>query len=117
MLRILVVDDDAQVRKTLMHLLMLSGHMVVTTGDGTQAIHLCKDLIPDVVIVDIHLGLGSGVDVVEALKYVVPRPCVIVITGDQETAVNDAIQAGADDFLLKPFGIDEMLKKFTVSAA
>lgn len=117
MLRILVVDDNAVVRKTLMHLLMLHGHMVVGTGNEKQAISMCEDLMPDVVMVDMFLDGHSGLDVIRSLQDVAPRPYLIAMTGGKQSVLDKALDLGADDVLQKPFGVTEMLEKFTVSAA
>ncbi|WP_024805435.1 response regulator transcription factor [Nocardia sp. BMG51109] len=107
--RVLVVDDDANVRESLQRGLELSGFEVLTAGDGDQAIRLCTERDPDAIVLDMQMPRLSGLGVITALRAVGNDVPICVLSA--HSAPDDRImglQAGADDYLVKPFVFDEL---------
>ncbi|HEV3002236.1 MAG TPA: response regulator transcription factor [Solirubrobacteraceae bacterium] len=109
-LRILVVDDEAELRELLRRSFSREGHDVVTVADGHEALEHASGDGFDVVLLDVALGPGpSGYDVARALRAqrnVVP---IIMLTAlDTEADAVQGLEAGADDYVTKPFGLAEL---------
>lgn len=113
--RILVVDDEAQLRRAVR--ISLSGHRYVVreADDGASALREFEAFRPDVVLLDLMLPDMSGVDVCRELRRTYDTPIVVLsVVGDERTKVA-ALDAGADDYLTKPFGIEELLARIRVA--
>ena len=108
-MRILVVDDEPQIRKLLQTGLEGYGYQVVTTGDGQSALVAVAQQQPDVVILDIALGSPpDGLEVCHQLRTWSKVPIIMLsVRNDEKTKVN-ALNAGADDYMTKPFGMEEL---------
>jgi DNA-binding response OmpR family regulator len=109
-LKILVVDDEADLRAMLQRSFEREGHEVVTVPDGTQALEQASGNGFDIVLLDVALGPGpSGYDVARELRArrnVVP---IIMLTAlDSEADAVQGLEAGADDYVTKPFGLAEL---------
>jgi DNA-binding response OmpR family regulator len=109
-LKILVVDDEAELRALLEKSFAREGHEVVSVADGTQALDCAADNGFDIVLLDVALGPGpSGYDVARELRArrnVVP---IIMLTAlDSEADAVQGLEAGADDYVTKPFGLAEL---------
>src|SRR5262245_16564469 len=102
--RVLIVDDEVSIRRSLARLLTQTGFSVDTAEDGAAALDLLKTRNIDVVLVDLMMPNMSGMEVLSQVKQVYPDVEVIMMTafGDVDTAVR-AVRAGAYDFLAKPF--------------
>lgn len=106
---VLVVDDDHNVRESLRRGLELSGFAVLTAGDGAQAIRSCTEHDPDVIVLDMQMPRLSGLGVITALRAAGNDVPICVLSA--HSAPDDRImglQAGADDYLVKPFVFDEL---------
>lgn len=105
--RILLVEDERDIRETLRLQLEAEGYEVTETESGNEALMMAKSSPFDIVLTDVMLPDLNGIELVERLKYVSPCPVTVVMTGfgSVEMAVN-AIKAGAVDFLSKPFSVD-----------
>lgn len=105
MARILIVDDAKFMRLTLSNILKKANHEVVGEGEnGIEAIHLYKELNPDLVTMDITMPEMSGLEAVKAIKKEYPSAKVIMCSAmGQQKMVVEAIEAGAKDFIVKPF--------------
>jgi NtrC-family two-component system response regulator AlgB len=103
-MNILVIDDDASLRRTLKITLETMGHVVTEASDGTRALDLLGHRLFDVAFLDLHLGREAGLDVLSGLLNLAPGLHVIVITAYAtiESAV-EAMRRGAFDYLPKPF--------------
>src|SRR5512137_1068227 len=110
MARILVVDDELSMREFLQILLSKEGHTVLTAGDVAGALERFRESDPDLVVSDLRLGRGSGLDVLAAVKAESPATEVVIMTAfaTAENAVQ-AMKLGAYDYVLKPFKRDELL--------
>jgi putative two-component system response regulator len=112
--RILVVDDDAQVRYLLRYLLTHDGYQVEDAASGPEALDRVESAAPDVVLLDLNLSQRSSHDVVESLRDD-PRtrfvPIVMITGGGTRREKLEAIHAGITDFLTKPFDGEELLAR------
>ena len=108
--RILLVDDDADIRETMVTLLTMNDYSVTSVADGQSAIEEVKKEKFNIVITDLMMPKMTGIDVIKNLKAIDPDLQCIVITGyaTVSTAV-DAMKAGAYDYLMKPFNGTEVL--------
>jgi DNA-binding NtrC family response regulator len=107
--RILIVDDDRSIRRTLEKLLVGDGYEVSTAADAPAAIAAVTGAPPDLVLLDLGLPGGSGFDVLTAIGEREVRPTVVVITArdDMQSTVK-AIQLGAYEYMVKPVDIDRL---------
>jgi two-component system, OmpR family, KDP operon response regulator KdpE len=109
--RILVVDDEPQILRALAINLRARGYDVATAGDGEEALESAAAHPPDVVVLDLGLPDMDGVAVIQALRGWSKVP-VLVLSGRSDSADKvDALDAGADDYVTKPFGMDELLAR------
>ncbi|HVA52020.1 MAG TPA: response regulator [Acidimicrobiales bacterium] len=111
MTTILVVDDDHSLCRALAKGLGAHGYDVVTALTGHEAISLAAKTYPHLLMVDLGLPQFSGVEVVTAVRGWSSAPIIVVSTRPQEAAKGAALVAGADDYLMKPFGINELLSR------
>lgn len=106
---ILIVDDEPQIRKLLQTGLIGHGYEVLTAADSTEAVRVMKAHAPDLLIVDIALGNGpDGLALCRQLRQWSQTPIIMLsVRGDERTKVA-ALDAGADDYVTKPFGMEEL---------
>lgn len=110
-MKILVADDDPQLVRALRITLAAHGYDVVAAADGAAAITLAAQSHPDIVLLDLGMPHLDGVQVIEALRGWTQAP-IIVVSGRTGSADKvDALDAGADDYVTKPFQIDELLAR------
>jgi len=102
--RILVADDERNVRKNLAMVLEAAGYHVDAAADGEEALELCKQNHPDIAFVDLRMPKMPGLQVLDHMKVLSPKTAVVIITA-YGTAANaaEAMKLGAVDFLEKPF--------------
>jgi two-component system KDP operon response regulator KdpE len=111
MTRVLVVDDEPQILRALSINLKARHYEVSTAATGTEALSVAASQPPDLVILDLGLPDLDGVDVVRGLRGWTSAP-IIILSGRTGSADKvTALDAGADDYLTKPFGIDELLAR------
>ncbi len=111
MSRILVVDDDDQLRRALRINLAARKYEVHTAADATSALRIAGRTLPDLAIVDLGLPDLDGVDVVRGLRGWTRVPIIVLSARDAQAAKVQALDAGADDYVTKPFGMDELLAR------
>ena len=108
-LKILVVDDEPQIRKQLKIGLGGYNYDVLTAANGQEAIILAAQHTPDIIVLDISLGAGpDGIEVCRRLREWSKTPIIMLSVHDEEKTKVNALMAGADDYLTKPFGIEEL---------
>jgi two-component system chemotaxis response regulator CheY len=108
--RILIADDSSFIRYGLRKLLTESGFHVLEADGGTKAIQLYKDERPDAVLLDITMPDLDGLSALREIRRLDPRARVAMVTGmGQQSIVLQAIQAGASDFVVKPFEAGRVL--------
>jgi two-component system KDP operon response regulator KdpE len=111
MSRVLVVDDDPRIAKTLQVNLRARGYDVDLARTGEQALQLAARNQPDAVILDLGLPSMDGLDVVRGLRGWTSVPIVVLSARGSEAAKVEALDLGADDYLTKPFGMDELFAR------
>jgi two-component system KDP operon response regulator KdpE len=111
MTRVLVVDDDPQILRTLRINLTARGYDVLTAADGTSALRLAADSHPDVVVLDLGLPDIDGTDVIAGIRGWTSLPIIVLSARTDSTDKVDALDAGADDYVTKPFGMAEFLAR------
>jgi two-component system, OmpR family, KDP operon response regulator KdpE len=108
-MKILVVDDDPQIRRLLRTGLSGYGHDILTASDGQEAMVAVAQKAPDAVILDISLGTPpDGLEVCRSLREWSNVPILILSVRNDEKTIVSALDAGADDYLTKPFGMEEL---------
>ncbi|MBX7159986.1 MAG: response regulator [Acidimicrobiia bacterium] len=108
---VLVVEDEPQISRALVINLKARDYEVVTAGSGRDALETAAREKPDAVLLDLGLPDMDGVDVVRGLRGWTAVPILILSVRDTERDKVDALDAGADDYVTKPFGIDELLAR------
>src|SRR6516165_97485 len=111
MSRVLVVDDEPQILRALAINLRARGYEVDLAPDGEQALQLAGHHHPDVVVLDLGLPGIDGVDVIRGLRGWSRVPIVVLSVRDAEPDKVAALDAGADDYVTKPFGMDELMAR------
>jgi two-component system KDP operon response regulator KdpE len=111
MSRVLVVDDEPQIVRTLAINLRARGYEVATAGDGGEALQVAAKHPPDIVILDLGLPDLDGVDVIAGLRGWTTVPILVLSGRSDSTDKVDALDAGADDYVIKPFGMDELMAR------
>jgi two-component system, OmpR family, KDP operon response regulator KdpE len=111
MTRVLVVDDDAQILRALRINLAARGYEVLTAMDGAGALRAAADGHPDVVVLDLGLPDLEGTDVIAGLRGWTQVPIVVLSARIDSSEKVDALDAGADDYVTKPFGMAELLAR------
>ena len=115
MTRVLVVDDEPQILRGLKTNLVARGYDVDTAPDGEAALDLAARHHPDVVIVDLGLPGIDGVEVIRGIRTWTAVPIIVLSAREQESEKVDALDAGADDYVTKPFGMGELLARVRAS--
>ncbi|MEM8620139.1 MAG: response regulator transcription factor [Actinomycetota bacterium] len=110
--RLVVVEDDQSVREMLAAVLSSQGHRVVAYADGEQAVATNETLTADLVILDVGLPGMDGLDVCRRLRRHACSGPVLMLTARHEVGDRvEGLDAGADDYLVKPFALDELLAR------
>src|SRR5262249_54599222 len=111
MARVLVVDDEPQILRALRINLRVRGYEVDTAASGTQALEMAARHPPDLVILDLGLPDLEGVEVIGGLRGWSTAPIIVLSGRTESTDKVVALDAGADDYVTKPFGMDEVLAR------
>jgi len=109
--RVLVCDDDRQILRALRLILSRAGYEVVTAQTAEEALDRAAVAGPHAAIVDLMLPDGSGIDVCRELREWSEMPILVLSAIGQESAKVEALQYGADDYVTKPFGPDELVAR------
>lgn len=112
--KLLIVEDDQQLTRALRVNLEARGYQVQTTGTGSAALRVLASDPPDAVILDLGLPDLDGVDVIATLRVWTHLPIVVLSAREREVDKVRALDAGADDYVTKPFGIEELLARLRV---
>jgi two-component system copper resistance phosphate regulon response regulator CusR len=111
-MRVLVVDDSERVRKTLATGLRGHGMAVETAADGAEALTMLNGLSFELIVLDLMMPRMDGMQVLQALKGLAQKPRILVLSArDQVQDRVDALNLGADDYLVKPFAFEELLAR------
>jgi two-component system KDP operon response regulator KdpE len=109
--RVLVVDDEPQIRRALGVNLRARGYQVDLAETGEEALELAAHHHPDVVVLDLGLPGIDGVEVIQGLRGWSSVPVIVLSVRESERDKVAALDAGADDYVTKPFGMDELLAR------
>src|SRR5260370_42672485 len=108
---ILVVEDDSQIRRFLRATLGTHGYQVTEVITGQDAINQVSLQHPDLIILDLGLPYMDGLDVIRQLREWCTTPIIVVSAREHEHDKVQTLDTGADDYLTKPFGTDELLAR------
>ena len=114
-LRVLVVEDDREIRTLVQGALALEGYTVQTAVTLAEAAALVQNSPPDVIVLDLGLPDGEGQDLVRAVRRHSSVPVIVVSARHQESQKIALLDAGADDYLIKPFSVAELLARLRVA--
>ncbi|RMB77741.1 response regulator [Rhodococcus sp. SBT000017] len=109
--RVLVVDDEPQIVRALRINLNVRGFEVVSAASGGEALRVAANFHPDIVILDLGLPDIDGIDVIAGLRGWTDVPILVLSARTDSADTVEALDAGADDFVTKPFGMDELLAR------
>ncbi len=108
---ILVAEDQAHIRALIEFKLKNNGYRVVTAEDGEQALQKAKELLPDMILLDVMMPLMTGFEVLAALKKIPETkeiPVLLVTAQSSESEVLKGLEMGAEDYITKPFSPNEL---------
>jgi two-component system, OmpR family, KDP operon response regulator KdpE len=111
MTHVLVVEDDPALRRSLTLNLTARGYTVDDTGNGEDALRLAGRRLPDVLFVDLGLPGMSGLDVIRGVRAWADFPIIVLSARGAERDKVEALDAGANDYVTKPFGIEELMAR------
>lgn len=111
MTRVLVIDDEPQILRALRINLSVRGYEVTTAATGADALRSAADHRPDVVVLDLGLPDMSGIEVLAGLRGWLTAPVIVLSARTDSTDKVEALDAGADDYVTKPFGMEELLAR------
>ena len=114
-IRVLVVDDERAIRRLLQVSLTAHGHTVFEATSGQGALEAVVAHRPDIIILDLGLPDIEGIEVTRRLREWTPTPIIILSVREHETDKIAALDAGADDYLTKPFSVGELLARMRVA--
>lgn len=112
---LIVIEDEAQIRRFLRTTLASEGYQVIEAETGKQGLTEAATRKPDLIILDLGLPDMDGVEVVKGIRAWSSVPIVILSARSQESDKISALDAGADDYLVKPFGVGELLARIRVA--
>jgi two-component system KDP operon response regulator KdpE len=111
MTRVLVVDDEPQIRRALRTSLEAHGYEVATAGTGAEGVLAAAENAPDLVLLDLGLPDLDGTEVIERVRSFSDVPVIVLSVRDRQADKVAALDAGADDYVTKPFGVEELLAR------
>ena len=110
-IKILVVDDEPKIRMFIRANLEARGYEVYLAQDGVEAIELAERVIPDVIVLDINMPRMDGIEACRRIREWADMPIIMLsVRGDEKDKVR-ALDEGADDYITKPFGVEELLAR------
>lgn len=109
--KVLIVDDESQITRVLRHSLTAHQYDVRTAADGVSGLETFHDWHPDLIITDLQMPEMDGIEFCREIRKISQLPIIVLsVRGEEKTKVQ-ALDAGADDYVTKPFGIDELLAR------
>jgi DNA-binding response OmpR family regulator len=112
--RIVIADDDADIRELVVFKLRHGGHEVIPVADGAAAVEACSSQRPDLVILDVMMPGMSGLEAARALRKdtdLAGLPIIMLTARAQESDIEQGFEAGADDYVVKPFSPRELASR------
>jgi two-component system KDP operon response regulator KdpE len=108
---ILVVDDEPQITRVLKTTLSAQGYGIRTAADGKQALQEMKSWTPDLIITDLRMPNMDGLELCRSVRNESRLPIIVLSVKGEETIKVEALDAGADDYITKPFNVNELLAR------
>jgi two-component system, OmpR family, KDP operon response regulator KdpE len=108
---VLVVDDEPQILRVIRASLPLRGYEVITASSGEEALNQIRKQVPDLIILDLVMPEMSGLDVCRRVREFSAVPIIVLSAKGSESDKVAALDLGADDYVTKPFGMDELLAR------
>jgi two-component system KDP operon response regulator KdpE len=112
---ILVVDDEPQIRRVLRSTLSFRGYTIIEVSSGEEAVDLVGRVKPDLILLDVNLPGMSGIETCREIRRITDAPIIMLTVRSAERDKVIALDAGADDYVTKPFGIEELLARVRAS--
>jgi two-component system KDP operon response regulator KdpE len=113
--RILLVDDEVAIQRSVAPLLRSRGYDVAVTGTATEALAMCAERMPDLIVLDLGLPDLEGTEVARRIRATSPVPIIVLSARSAEADKVNALDLGADDYVTKPFGPEELLARIRVA--
>ena len=110
-MRILVVDDEPQITRVLRASLVSSGYEVLLARDGVEGFDSYRESAPDLVITDVSMPRMDGIELTRAIRQMSDTPIIVLSVREQDTMKVAALDEGADDYVTKPFSMQELLAR------
>ena len=114
MARILVADDDVDIRELVEFKLSTLGHEIVAVNDGAAAVEACREHRPDLAVLDVMMPGMSGLDAIRVIRSdpsMADIPVILLTARAQETDIETGFDTGADDYITKPFSPRELASR------
>ena len=109
--RVLVVDDEPQITRVIKTVLSSQGYQVRTAAEGESALSSLNEWHPELVITDLYMPRMDGIELCRRIRAVSSVPIIVLSVKGEERAKVEALDSGADDYVTKPFGTDELLAR------
>jgi two-component system KDP operon response regulator KdpE len=109
--KILVVDDEAQIIRVIKRILAAHHYEIHTAADGNSAFEIFKDWQPDLIVTDLQMPNMDGLILCRKLRELSKVPIIVLSVRNEEKTIVEALDAGADDYVTKPFGTNELLAR------
>lgn len=120
MARILIAEDEPDIRELVAFTLRFAGHEVIATSNGEEALHKASEINPDIILMDVRMPRMTGYDACRAMKsdpLLKNIPVVFLSAKGQDSEIQTGLEAGAEDYLLKPFAPDQLTERVKVILA
>jgi DNA-binding response OmpR family regulator len=114
MARILIAEDEPDIRELVAFTLRFAGHEVNTASNGEEAFHQALQIIPDLILMDVRMPKMTGYDACRAMKKepsIKEIPVVFLSAKGQDSEIQTGLEAGAEEYLLKPFAPDQLVER------
>ena len=114
MARILIAEDEPDIRELVAFTLRFAGHEVTATSNGEEALQQASQIIPDIIIMDVRMPRMTGYDACRAMKTDMALkdiPVVFLSAKGQDSEIQTGLDAGAEEYLLKPFAPDQLAER------
>jgi DNA-binding response OmpR family regulator len=114
MARILIAEDEPDIRELVAFTLRFAGHEVTPTSNGEEAYHHALEVIPDLILMDVRMPKMTGYDACRAMKAhdsLKDVPVVFLSAKGQDSEIQTGLEAGAEEYLLKPFAPDQLVER------
>src|ERR1700722_6642369 len=108
---VLIVDDEPQIRRVLLTILTSQGYSVIEAKTGDEALETIRSERPDLILLDVNMPGRSGIETCREIREAGDIPVIILTVRNAERDKVQALDAGANDYVVKPFGADELLAR------